>query len=86
MQRFAATSLHRALDAERSARGLSWQELSRQIGVSASTMQRLAQGRRLEVDGMLAMVVGSVGLSKVLSLRRRSERSPTLAFIGDLRD
>ena len=56
MQRFDAKVLYDALDAERLARNLTWQELSRQIGVSASTMQRLSQGGRLEVDGMLAMV------------------------------
>ncbi len=56
MRRFDAKALHQALDAERLARGLTWQALSKQIHVSASTMQRLSKGGRLEVDGMLAMV------------------------------
>lgn len=56
MQRFDAKALYEELDARRTSQGLTWQELSRLVGVSASTMQRLSQGGRLEVDGMLAMV------------------------------
>ena len=56
MQRFDTIALYKALDAERQARGLSWTQLSRDIGVSAATMQRLKHGGRLEVDGALAMV------------------------------
>lgn len=56
MIRFDSRALFAALEAQRVQRGLSWQELSREIGVSVSTMKRLANGGRLEVDGMLAMV------------------------------
>ena len=56
MLRFDAIALYQALDAERQARGLSWTQLSREIGVSAATMQRLKHGGRLEVDGVLVMV------------------------------
>jgi len=55
MLRFDAIALYQALDAERQARGLSWTQLSREIGVSAATLQRLKHGGRLEVDGALAM-------------------------------
>jgi transcriptional regulator with XRE-family HTH domain len=55
MRRFDTTALYQALDAERQARGLSWMQLSRAIGVSAATMHRLKHGGRLEVDGALAM-------------------------------
>ena len=72
MNRFDSKSLHAALDAERLRRNLSWQELSREIGVSASTMKRLSDGGRLEVDGMLAMV-GWLGRT-VESFVRRVER------------
>jgi hypothetical protein len=56
MRRFNSTALYDALEAERQRRGLSWSALSREIGVAASTMQRLKRGGRMEVDGMLAMV------------------------------
>ena len=56
MIRIDSRALLAALDAARVRRELSWQELSREIGVSATTMRRLANGGRLEVDVMLAMV------------------------------
>jgi len=54
--RFDTVALHTAMDAQRRARELSWQQVSAEIGVSASTMTRMKDGGRLEVDGMLAMV------------------------------
>ena len=56
MKRFDSQALYAALDKQRQERGVTWQELSREIGVSASTLARLRVGSRLEVDGMLAMV------------------------------
>ena len=56
MRRFDPAALFAALDQQRIARGLSWDQLAREIGVSAATMKRTQQGGRMEVDGMLAMV------------------------------
>lgn len=56
MKRFDSQALYTALDKQRQERGITWQELSREIGVSASTIARTRVGSRLEVDGMLAMV------------------------------
>ena len=56
MRRFDAKALYAALDHQRIARGLSWQQVGADIGVSASTITRTRDGGRLEVDGMLAMV------------------------------
>lgn len=72
MSRFDAKALYEALDAERQARELSWTQLSREVGVSAATMQRLKRGGRLEVDGALAMV-GWLGRT-VESFTRPGER------------
>jgi transcriptional regulator with XRE-family HTH domain len=54
--RFDAQALYAALDAQRQARNLTWQQLAGEIGVSASTMTHTRKGGRMEVDGMLAMV------------------------------
>jgi transcriptional regulator with XRE-family HTH domain len=54
--RFDARALYAALDAERRTRGLSWQQVAIETGVSATTLTRTKQGGRLEVDGTLAMV------------------------------
>jgi transcriptional regulator with XRE-family HTH domain len=55
--RFDTKALYEALDKQRVARGLSWQDVARATGVSAATLTRTRQGGRLEVDGMLAMVL-----------------------------
>jgi transcriptional regulator with XRE-family HTH domain len=54
--RFDTRALYAALDAQREARGMSWQQVAQETGVAASTMTRTKLGGRLEVDGMLAMV------------------------------
>jgi DNA-binding Xre family transcriptional regulator len=56
MKRFDARALQRALDEQRERRGMSWEDLSNEIGVSSSTLRRTKKGCRMEVDGMLAMV------------------------------
>jgi transcriptional regulator with XRE-family HTH domain len=50
-----ASSLFNALDAARNARGLQWKHVAEQTGVSASTLTRIAQGKRPDVDGFAAI-------------------------------
>jgi len=54
--RFDVRALYKALDEQRRSRGMSWKQVAMEVGVSASTLTRMKQGGRLEVDGMLAMV------------------------------
>jgi transcriptional regulator with XRE-family HTH domain len=56
MRRFDAPALFAALDRQRVARGLSWDQVAREIGVSVATIKRTKGGGRMEVDGMLALV------------------------------
>jgi transcriptional regulator with XRE-family HTH domain len=49
-------ALHAALDAAREGRGWSWRQLARELGLSASTMSRLANGQKPDVDAFAAMV------------------------------
>jgi transcriptional regulator with XRE-family HTH domain len=49
-------ALYAALDAKRDARELSWRQLAKEVGVSASTMTRLANGQRPDVDAFAALV------------------------------
>jgi len=71
MRRFDGKALYEALERARLDRGLTWQQLARAVGVSATTMTRLRDGGRLEVDGMLAMV-GWLGLPVEQFVRDRT--------------
>ncbi|MEZ0108762.1 transcriptional regulator with XRE-family HTH domain [Catenulispora sp. EB89] len=53
---FDAPSFFAALDAEREARGRNWKQVAEQAGVSQSTLTRLAQGKRPDVDSLAALV------------------------------
>jgi transcriptional regulator with XRE-family HTH domain len=48
--------LYAALDAERTARGLSWRQLAKEIGVSPSLLSRLSNDQRPDADGFATLV------------------------------
>lgn len=48
-------SLHGALDRARESRGLSWRQLAKEIGVSASTISRMANNLKPDVTAFAAM-------------------------------
>ena len=55
--RIDVVAFHAALDAARGSRGdLSWRQLAAEVGVSPSTMTRLANGKRPDVDAFAALV------------------------------
>jgi transcriptional regulator with XRE-family HTH domain len=49
-------ALHAALDAQRMSRGLSWRQAAAEAKVSPSTLTRLGQGKRPDVDSFAALV------------------------------
>ncbi|WP_345962429.1 helix-turn-helix domain-containing protein [Streptomyces sp. BRB040] len=81
--RFDAAAFHAALDRTRQERGLLWKDVAGQAGVSASTLTRLAQGRRPDVDG-LAALVSWANLSADDFVRRNDEpqAADTLAKVA----
>ena len=52
---FDVAALHASLDAERIARNFTWKDVAQESGVSASTLTRLSQGRRPDVDSLAAL-------------------------------
>lgn len=52
---FNVGALFSALDSERLARNLTWKDVSGESGVSASTLTRLSQGKRPDVDSLAAL-------------------------------
>lgn len=71
---FDSGALYQALDATRQARNLNWKQVAAQSGVSASTLTRMAQGRRPDVDGLAALTSWS-GLQADDFVRSESKRS-----------
>lgn len=59
---FDAEGFYAALDAQRAARKLLWKKVAEESGVSASTLTRLAQGKRPDVDSLAALLTWA-GLS-----------------------
>ena len=53
--RFDSGAFYEALDATRQARNLRWKQVAAATGVSASTLTRMAQGRRPDIDGLAAL-------------------------------
>ena len=52
---FDSGAFYEALDGTRRARSLTWKQVAAGSGVSASTLTRMAQGRRPDVDGLAAL-------------------------------
>lgn len=48
-------SLHAALDAAREAQQLSWRQLAKELGVSASSISRMSNGLKPDVSAFAAM-------------------------------
>lgn len=48
-------SLYAALDATRQRKDLSWRQLAKELGVSASTISRMAQGLKPDVTAFASM-------------------------------
>ncbi len=56
---FDASAFFSALDAQRIAKKLNWKEVAAASGISASTLTRMAQGRRPDVDSLAALITWS---------------------------
>jgi len=69
---FDAEGFHAALDSQRKALGMTWKEVADESGVSASTLTRMAQGKRPDVDGLAALLTWS-GLQAETFLRHSGE-------------
>lgn len=86
---FDVASLHAALDAERVARRITWKDVSAASGVSASTLTRLSQGKRPDVDSLAALTAW-LGLSadRFMGQRPRAfgNASPLTQISSILRD
>ena len=80
--RFDAAAFYSALDAERRSRQQTWKQVADASTVSASTLTRMAQGRRPDVDSLAALVAWS-GLSADAFVRGGEEK-PKLGSLATI--
>lgn len=67
-RKFDGEAFFAALDAARASRKLTWKKVAEESQVPASTLTRLSQGRRPDVDSLSALCAWS-GLSADLFMR-----------------
>jgi transcriptional regulator with XRE-family HTH domain len=72
---FDSAAFYGALDAARRARNLTWKDLAAQASVSASTLTRIGQGKRPDVDSLAALCHWAEG-------RTRKSNEEPLAMIS----
>ncbi len=82
---FDAEGFFAALDSTRRARNLNWKQVANEAQVSASTLTRMGQGRRPDVDSLAALAKWS-GLDPADFIRGGSattaKRAEPLAMIS----
>jgi transcriptional regulator with XRE-family HTH domain len=81
---FDSQGFYRALDAVRISRRITWKVVAQESGVSASTLTRMAQGSRPDVDGLAALATWSRLDTNdfVRSQNRKLEDTEPLAMIS----
>lgn len=55
--RLDVEELHRRLDVRRQQQRLSWRQLAARLDLSASTLSRLADGKRPDADALVSLLV-----------------------------
>jgi transcriptional regulator with XRE-family HTH domain len=79
---FDSDRLYSALDAARAARGLSWRDVAKESGVSASSLTRIGQGKRPDVDSLAALCAWSGLDARDFMELEGQQRAEPLALIS----
>lgn len=73
--RFDSEAFYGALNAERVSRDLTWKDVADQSGVQASTITRMGQGKKPDLNGLAALLAWS-NLSADSFVRGSSNKGP----------
>ena len=81
--RFDGDAFYAALDGERQARQCTWKRVAEESGVSASTLTRISQGKRPDVDGLAALSAWSgLDVDRFVKGRASKKEPEPLAVIS----
>ena len=77
-------AFYAALDAKRKEEDLSWRELAQKLEISPSTMTRMAQGRRPDVDAFATLLrwLGMSADAFMRPARKKKEEANAVAMIS----
>jgi transcriptional regulator with XRE-family HTH domain len=81
--KFEGEAFFTALDAERQSRGLTWKKVAEQSKVPASTLTRMSQGRRPDVDSLASLCAWS-GLSVENFTRNDGGKRPMASALAQI--
>jgi transcriptional regulator with XRE-family HTH domain len=87
---FDGGAFYRALDATRDSRGLNWKQVAEETGVNASTLTRMGQGKRPDLDSLAALYTWA-GLDpddfvRVEGIDRKADAEPLAKIAALLRN
>lgn len=71
---FDADAFYETLDGERRSRGLNWKDVAKEAQVSQSTLTRLGQGKRPDMDSFARLVAwGGFAADQFVTTPRRKQ-------------
>lgn len=83
--RFDCEAFYAALDSVRLAREITWKKLASEAGVAASTLTRMGQGKRPDVDGLAALASWSgLDVSKFYRSSQDTGSKSTVEPLGEI--
>jgi transcriptional regulator with XRE-family HTH domain len=74
-EKFDSDGFYAALNAERLSRQMTWKDVAEEAGVNASTLTRMGQGNKPDVNGLAALLEWS-GLKAEMFIRSGDNREP----------
>lgn len=85
-ERFDTEAFYAALNAVRLSRQMTWKEVASEAGVNASTLSRMNQGSKPDVDGLAALLGWShLKAEMFIPSARRKEAEPIARITALLR-
>ncbi len=84
VERFDTDAFYSALNAARLSRQKTWKEVAEEAGVNASTLSRIGQGAKPDVNGLAALLAWSNLKAEAFIRGSKNQQSKSIAEITAL--